>query len=46
MEKALAENATDILDGKKNDDTSMLPIAEPPPPTDHLHEPLDIRIDP
>lgn len=46
LEKALAENATDILDGKKNDDTSMLPIAEPPPPTDHLHEPLDIRIDP
>lgn len=46
LEKALAENAADILDGKKNDDTSMLPIAEPPPPPDHLHEPLDIRIDP
>ncbi|KAL0884407.1 hypothetical protein Bca101_008388 [Brassica carinata] len=38
LEKALAENGTDILDGKKNDDTSMLPIAEPPPPPDHLNE--------
>lgn len=46
LEKALAENASDILDGKKNDDTSMLPIAEPPPPPDHLHESVVIRIDP
>ncbi|CAA7039454.1 unnamed protein product [Microthlaspi erraticum] len=44
LDKALAENATE-LDGKKNDDTSMLPIVEPPPP-DHLHESLIIRIDP
>uniref|UniRef100_A0A1J3JBA3 VTT domain-containing protein n=1 Tax=Noccaea caerulescens TaxID=107243 RepID=A0A1J3JBA3_NOCCA len=45
LDKALAENARE-LDGKKNDDTSsMLPIVEPPPP-DHLHESLIIRIDP
>ncbi|KAL1216536.1 putative membrane protein [Cardamine amara subsp. amara] len=42
LEKALAENPTG-LDGKKNDDSCMLPIAEPP--TD-LHESLVIRIDP
>lgn len=43
LDKALAENATE-LDGKKNDDTCTLPIAEPP--ADHLHESLVIRIDP
>jgi hypothetical protein len=42
LDKALAENGTE-LDGKKNDDASVLPIAEPPP---DLQEPLVIRIDP
>ncbi|CAD5311597.1 unnamed protein product [Arabidopsis thaliana] len=42
LDKALAENGTE-LDGKKNDDASVLPISEPPP---DLQEPLVIRIDP